>query len=101
MSQSPNKRNPLLAAPNSQDIMSGARRRQASQNAGTPASHNDSTPSRQHASEPVKRKATFYLPVDLQKALKRAAFHGETNQSQVVEDALKEYLAKRPVVGAA
>jgi hypothetical protein len=108
MPQQPSKRNPLLHAPDSQEIMTGARRRQASQPAGMPASHNASTtvqqdaskPARQQTSTPVKRKATFYLTVDLQKALKRVAFTEETNQSQVVEDALKEYISKRPHAGA-
>ena len=107
--QQPSKRNPLQNAPDSQEIMTSARRRQASQLASIPASHNASTtaeqntgkPARQQASEPAKRKATFYLPVDLQKALKKVAYTEETNQSQVVEDALKEYISKRPLVGAA
>jgi hypothetical protein len=128
MSQSPTKRNPLLNAPNSQDIMTGARRRQASQNtsipvsqhSGIPESNNTGIPAQQRGgkqvhqntgkpesqrtgvpvsqldSETPKRKATYYLPADLQKALKKYAFLKETNQSQVVEDAVKEYMSKRP-----
>lgn len=136
MSQQPNKRNPLLNAPNSQDIMTGARRRQASHNAGNTESQHTDMPASQHSGKPEsnnagvlvkqlngkqashnagkpenqrtgvpasqldsetpKRKATYYLPADLQKALKKYAFLKETNQSQVVEDAVKEYISKRP-----
>lgn len=128
MNEKPSKRNPLLNAPNSQDIMTGARRRQASQHdsipasnsAGMPESNNSGTqasqrggkqanqnagktesqsagvPASQFDSETPKRKATYYLPADLQKALKKYAFLKETNQSQVVEEAVKEYISKRP-----
>ena len=70
--------------------------KQADQNTGKPENQRTGVPVSQLNSETPKRKATYYLPADLQKALKKYAFLKETNQSQVVEDAVKEYISKRP-----
>lgn len=87
------KRDPLAQAPTSQEIMSGARRRNHSQQAGKPAYQQTSKPA---IKEETRPKATFYLRADLLKALKRFAVEKDETQSRVVETAIEQYIQHSP-----
>lgn len=89
MSKPTPKRDPLAQAPTSQEIMSGARRRNHNQQASATASQHTSIPVKR---EEVRPKATFYLRADLLKALKRFAVEKDETQSRVVETAIEQYI---------
>lgn len=86
------RRDPLASAPTSQEIISGARRRNQSQHTCVPSKAVTATQD--------KPKATFYLTASLVKTLKRYALEQETTQSQVVESAILEYMDRHPTRSA-
>ena len=93
MSKPTPKRDPLAQAPTSQEIMSGARRRNHTADAGKPANQQAGMPAKKDETKP---KATFYLRADLLKALKRFAVEKDETQSRVVETAIEQYIQSRP-----
>jgi len=91
------KRDPLANAPTSQDIMSGARKRNSGQHTSIPVNQLSSIPAKSKEIIANKPKATFYLNPRVIKSLKRYAVESERTQSQIVETALQEYIEKHPV----
>ena len=97
MSNTKPKRDPLSNAPTSEEIMSVARRRKAGQRNSIPVRHRTSIPVNQPDITLSKPKATFYLPRDLLRTLKRYAFEKAESQSKVVENAVHDYMTRNPL----
>ena len=81
-----NKRDPFENAPSSQDIMSGARRRNTGKSKKRQSQSNDQE----------KTKITVYVPETTHQKLKRYAFETDDSQSHVVEMAVDEYIKNHP-----